>query len=85
MRVITLICVTALPFSNHLNGIFDEHGIPERFLSDNGPQYASEEFKQFAIDYGFEHVTSSPIYARCNGFAERMVQTMKRLFTKARD
>ena len=70
---------------NHLKGIFDEHGIPERFTSDNGPQYASEEFKQFARDYGFDHVTSSPMYPRSNGFAERMVQTVKQLFTKARE
>ena len=67
---------------NHLKGIFDEHGIPECFVSDNGPQYSSEEFKQFATNYGFEHVTSSPMYPRSNGFAERMVQTVKQLFTK---
>ena len=70
---------------NHLKGIFDEHGIPERFISDNGTQYSSEEFKQFADTYGFEHVTSSPLYPRSNGFAERMVQTVKHLFTKARE
>jgi len=69
----------------HLKEIFDEYGIPECFVSDNGPQYSSEEFKQFATNYGFEHVTSSPMYPRSNGFAERMVQTVKQLFTKARE
>jgi len=70
---------------NHMKGIFDEHGIPDRLISDNGTQYSSEEFKQFAATYGFEHVTSSPLYPRSNGFAERMVQTIKHLFTKARE
>ena len=28
--------------------IFSEHGIPCRVVSDNGPQYSSEAFKQFA-------------------------------------
>lgn len=28
--------------------IFSEHGIPTRVVSDNGPQYSSEAFKEFA-------------------------------------
>ena len=35
------------------------HGIPERVVSDNGPQYSSDEFRRFAMTYEFEHVTSS--------------------------
>ena len=70
---------------SHLKGIFEEHGIPERLLSDNGTQYSSEEFRMFAATYGFEHVTSSPAYPRSNGFIERMVQTVKHIFTKARE
>ena len=27
--------------------IFSEHGIPRRVVSDNGPQYSSEAFKEF--------------------------------------
>ena len=70
---------------NHLKGIFDEHGIPERLISDNGPQYSSEEFRVFSARYGFDHVTSSPVYCRSNGFIERTVQIVKRLFTKAKE
>ena len=33
---------------NHLKGIVDEHGIPERLISDNGPQYTSGEFRVFS-------------------------------------
>ena len=71
---------------NHLKGIFDEHGIPERLISDNGPQYSFEEFRVFSARYGFDHVTNSPLYPRSNGFIERTtVQTVKRLFTKAKE
>ena len=69
----------------HLKGIFDEHGIPERLISDNGPQYSAEEFRVFSVRYGFDHVTSSPLYPRSNGFIERTVQTVKKLFTKAKE
>ena len=70
---------------NHLKGIFDEHGIPERLISDNGPHYSSEEFRVFSARYGFDHVTSSPLYPRSNGFIERTVQTVKKLFTNAKE
>ena len=47
-------------------------------MSDNGPQYAAETFRQFADKYGFIHVTSSPIYPLSNGEAE----TVKSLLRK---
>ena len=39
---------------------FVRHGIPSEVVSDNGPQYASAEFKAFSKSYGFEHTTASP-------------------------
>ncbi|XP_028416269.1 uncharacterized protein K02A2.6-like [Dendronephthya gigantea] len=58
-----------------LRKIFSRHGIPEEIMSDNGPQYASREFQEFANAWDFKHVTSSPGYPRRNGLAERTVQT----------
>ena len=68
----------------HIKSIFARHGIPEIVISDNGPQYSSEEFHQFSTTWGFVHKTSSPTYPQSNGFAERNVQTVKRLLTKAK-
>ena len=42
----------------HFKQIFSEHGIPCILYSDNGPCYSSEEFRQFSLGYGFQHVTS---------------------------
>ncbi|XP_061127410.1 uncharacterized protein K02A2.6-like [Syngnathus typhle] len=69
----------------HLKSIFSRHGIPEFFYSDNGPQFSSQQFKDFAAAYGFRHVTSSPRFAQSNGEAERHVQTVKGLLKKAKD
>jgi len=69
----------------HLKSIFARHGIPEMVFSDNGPQYSSKEFKQFAQNYGFQSVTSSPTYPRANGAAERMVKTIKAILEKSED
>ena len=64
---------------------FSKYGIPDELVTDNGPQYSSKEFKDFAKEYGFVHTTSSPLYPQSNGQAERTVQTVKRLLKKSRD
>lgn len=69
----------------HLKSMFARHGIPETFVSDNGPQFSGAVMKAFASDYGFVHVTSSPKFPQSNGEAERAVQTIKNLLKKARD
>lgn len=63
-----------------MKSIFSVHGICEMVISDNGPQFASEEFLKFTEEYGFTHVTSSPRYPKANGEAERAVGTVKGLW-----
>ena len=53
--------------------------------SDNGPQFTSNEFKEFAKEYQFTHTTSSPHYPPSNGEVERTVKTVKSLLKNAED
>ena len=62
---------------------FSRHGIPEVLISDNSPQYSSQEFSSFAQQWEFKHVTSSPHYPKSNGKAESAVKTCKNLLKKA--
>ena len=68
-----------------LKAIFARHGIQEVVFSDNGPQYSSKEFTEFAESYEFTHNTSSPYHPQSNGQTERTVQTVKRLLADSED
>jgi len=54
-------------------------------ISDNGPQFASVEMKQFVEAYRFAHVTTSPYYPQANGQAKHTVCTIKSLLTNSQD
>jgi hypothetical protein len=62
--------------------IFSRHGIPDNVISDNGPQYSSDEYRQFSQDYDFQHTTISPRYPQSGGLHEKTVQTVKRILEK---
>ena len=68
-----------------LKNHFSRYGIPEQLVSDNGPQFSSEKFENFAKTYDFEHLTSSPGYPQSNGKAESGVKVAKQLLKKAKD
>ena len=64
--------------------VFSEQGIPRLLYTDNGPQFAAQQFKDFAKEWCFDHTTSSPTYPKSNGYIERQVQTVKLALTKAK-
>ena len=66
-----------------LKTYFSRHGVPDVVVSDNGPQYSSEEFRCFSQEWKFKHITSSPRYPQSNGKAESAVKTCKTLLKKA--
>ena len=66
----------------HIKSIFARHGIPYEVMSDNGPQFDSSDFANFAKQWSFKHTTSSPMYPKSNGLAERSIQTVKNMLDK---
>jgi hypothetical protein len=58
---------------------FCRTGVPDVVWSDQGPQFMSKQFQEFAKLWGFRHATSTPRYPQSNGKAEATVKSMKKL------
>jgi len=54
-------------------------------VSDNGPQFTSQEFAHFAKAWQFRHRTISPGKSKANGKMEAAVKTAKQLLRKYKD
>ena len=81
-EISTLADTTASTVVQRTKNIFSKHGIPKLVFSDNGPEYSSRVYKQFANDWDFVHNTSSPEFAQSNGLVERTIQTVKKTLRK---
>ena len=60
-----------------LQELFPKYGLPVHCVSDNGPQFHSEEFEHFLKTNGVKHIRVAPYHAAKNGLAERMVQSFQ--------
>ena len=65
--------------------MFSEQGVPAVVFTDQGTQFTSSEFRDFATVYRFQIQHSSPRYPQSNGFIESMVKIVKRTISKAED
>ena len=66
---------------NPLQDLFSQFGTPKCFFLDNGPPFSSDPFSQFLSSHAIDHITSSPLYPRSNGFIERQIKTIKTSLT----
>ena len=72
--------ITSKSIVKILMNIFARHGYPEEIVSDNGPQFISQEFRRFLSSKGIKHVCSSPYFPRSNRKIERFRRYLKNNF-----
>ncbi|XP_043242963.1 uncharacterized protein K02A2.6-like [Amphibalanus amphitrite] len=60
-----------------MRDIFARLGLPVQLVTDNGPQFASQEFAAFVRSNGIRHTRVAPHHPSSNGLAERAVGTVK--------
>lgn len=82
LEFVTLNGKTAGHVIQKLKSIFARFGIPNTLIADNMP-FNSIEFRNFASDYDFNVITSSPHYPKSNGLAEKSVSIAKNMLRRA--
>ena len=53
-----------------LRSMFTQHRLPERLVSDNGPQFPSIEFAKFLEGNQIKHIMSATYHPASDGLAE---------------
>ena len=76
-EVIEMTSTTAQRTVEEVRQLFASHGLPEQIVTDNGPQFVSEDFAKFLRENGVKHIRCSPYHPSSNGLVERFVQTFK--------
>ncbi len=60
-----------------MKDIVSHYGNPDQLVSDNGPQFVSQEFAQFLKDRNIKHIKSAVYNPQQNGFVEVFNRSVK--------
>ena len=80
-EVIEMSSTTSTKTINKLRCSFTNYGLPEQLVTDNGPQFVSQEFLSFMKLNGIKHIKTSPYYLASNGAIKRFIQSFKKAMT----
>ena len=83
-EVISMTSTTAERTIGVLRQLFARFGLPNHIVTDNGPQFAADEFRQFCSNNDIFHTFVAPYHPSSNGQAERFVQTFKSAMQKGK-
>ena len=84
LDVVKMKVTTAVATCNKLRELFGRYGVPRVLVSDNGPQWVSEEYKSFCASNLIQPVLVTPYHPKSNGLAERAVRTFKERMSAAK-
>uniref|UniRef100_A0A5S6QLD9 RNA-directed DNA polymerase n=1 Tax=Trichuris muris TaxID=70415 RepID=A0A5S6QLD9_TRIMR len=77
LEVIPMKSTTTASVIKRLRKLFATFGLPRAIVSDNGPQFVSEEFEEFCDYNNVTHIKTAPYHPKSNGLAERAVRLFK--------
>lgn len=77
--------ITATRTIETFKGLISRFGFPVHLVTDNGPTFTSEEFKNFCTATNIKHTFSPPYHPATNGAAERFIGTFKTHVTKIKE
>ena len=77
IEVIPMAVCSAATTIQALRTLLAQFGLPESIVSDNGPQFVSNEFQEFCRVNGIRQIRVAPYHPSSNGLAERAVRIFK--------
>ena len=69
--------------SDRLRKMFCRYGAPETLVTDNGPQFISNEFKDLMSEFNIQHRRVTPYHPIANGEVERFNRSLKKCIQTA--
>ncbi|XP_055634095.1 uncharacterized protein K02A2.6-like [Toxorhynchites rutilus septentrionalis] len=80
LEICEITCTDSKNTIENLKKIFSRFGLPSLIKADNGPQFASQEFRTFCEEHGIKLVNTIPYWPQMNGQVERQNRSiLKRL------
>ena len=76
-EVLPLTSSTSTAVIEKLTELFARFGLLSTLVSDNGPQFVSDEMAKFLQRLGISHIKSSPRYPQSNGMVERLHRLLR--------
>lgn len=68
--------ITSKTLIRALDHMWATHGLPEEIRTDNGPQFASNEFSEYMAHNGMMHIKTTPLWPQANGEVEIQNKTL---------
>ncbi|XP_037930666.1 uncharacterized protein K02A2.6-like [Teleopsis dalmanni] len=84
-EIFKTLTTTAAKTIEFIEKAFAQHGLCDMIVSDNAPQFISQEFKNFCDFLVINHISTAPYSLQSNGQAERFVDLLKSGLKKAKE
>ena len=68
-----------------LHTLFPTYCLPQKLVSDNGPQFTASSFEDFLLANGIQHLKTPPYHPATNEEADRFVQTFEHALKASRN
>ncbi|XP_054259016.1 uncharacterized protein K02A2.6 isoform X1 [Macrosteles quadrilineatus] len=68
---------------SQVKAIFSRHGIPKHVITAHDTCFTGFAFKEFSVQWEFNHVLTSPHFSQANGMVERAIQNVKNIVKKS--
>jgi len=84
-EIVEMNLTTAQKTITELCKMFAAYGLPTQLVSDNGPQFMSDEFADLMQVNGIKHIRCGPYHPASSGDVEQLVQTFKNTLKSAKN